>query len=343
MIGWYVHHHGFGHVTRMRAVQPHLTEPVTVFSSLAAPDGLPADVTWIRLEDDADPIPTPDGGRIDPAHRDPTAGGALHWAPLGHPGHRARLATIAGWIAENDVSAFVVDVSVEVTAFVRLLGVRTVVMAQPGDRTDAPHRLAHDLADRIVAPWAEGVIDAAALRERGDRVTYVGGISRFDGRAPVADGGNAVGGGGKRVLFLGRTLDDERVDATVAGLHARGWRADLAGARGYDARVDDVWSALGRSHVVVSAAGQNSIADLAAAGAAAVVIAQDRPFDEQRHTARVLAARGLALTAPDTVSPDALVDLIERAAASASGATDWTTWRVDGAARRAARAIEGTT
>ena len=104
--------------------------------------------------------------------------------------------------------------------------------------------------------------------------------------------------------------------------------------------MDDVWSALRRSTVVVSAAGQNSIADLAAAGVAAVVIAQDRPFDEQRHTARVIAARGLALTAPDTVSSDDLADLIERAATCVSGAPDWTSWRVTGAAQRAARAIE---
>ncbi|MEV8135392.1 glycosyltransferase [Microbacterium aurantiacum] len=339
MIGWYVHHHGFGHVTRMRAVQPYLTEPVTVFSSLAAPEGLPPDITWVRLDGDADPIPTPDGGEVDPAQLDPTARGALHWAPLGHPGHRARLATIAQWIAGNDVSTFVVDVSAEVTAFVRLLGVRTVVMAQPGDRTDAPHRLAYDLADRIVAPWAEGVIDAAALRDRGDRVAYVGGISRFDGRVSGARSEDPARGA-NRALFLGRTVDVTRLEATVAALHARGWLTDLAGARDDGDRVDDVWSALRRSTVVVSAAGQNSIADLAAAGVAAVVIAQDRPFDEQRHTARVIAARGLALTAPDTVSSDDLADLIERAATCVSGAPDWTSWRVTGAAQRAARAIE---
>ncbi len=40
-VGWYVHHHGAGHITRFLAVRPHLDAQVTVFSSLAAPDPLP--------------------------------------------------------------------------------------------------------------------------------------------------------------------------------------------------------------------------------------------------------------------------------------------------------------
>ena len=62
-IGWYVHHHGAGHRTRMAAVRPHLDD-VVVLSSL--PGG--ADDAWVHLAADDDGEP-----------RDVTAGGTLHW------------------------------------------------------------------------------------------------------------------------------------------------------------------------------------------------------------------------------------------------------------------------
>lgn len=334
MIGWYVHHHGWGHAARLLAVRPHLSDPVTVFSSMPRPAAVDDRTTWVRLPYDADPLREADGVER-PARElgDVTAGGALHWAPVGHPGHRRRLAMIADWIADTEVTAFVVDVSVEVTAFVRLLGVPTVVIAQPGDRTDAPHRLAYDLADRIVAPWAEGTIPAPALESHEDRVHRVGGISRHAGRLRAGD---ADAGDARRVLFLSRTLDDDRLQAATDLLVTDGWRVDTAGARDDD-RVDDVWPLLTRASVVVSAAGQNGVADLAAADARAVVVVQERPFSEQEHTGRALRAGGLAEVTAHDATPAHIVDLVHRAVSSTP---DWDVWQVHGAAARAAAVIE---
>lgn len=334
MIGWYVHHHGWGHMTRMQAIRPHLGDEVTVFSSLPEPGSLPPETIWVQLPSDSDAVVGPDGVSRE-AHQlgDVTAGGTLHWAPLGHPGHQARLAAIAEWVAIHPTSAFVVDVSVEVTILARLLGVPTISVAQPGDRTDAPHRLGYDLADRILAPWAPGTIPAKALVGREDRVRSVGAISRYDGRARTeADADDDV----RRVLFLGLALDPVRLAQTRELLSADGWVVESAGA-GSDDRIDDVWPLLRRATVVVSAAGQNSIADLAAADARAVVIAQERPFDEQREMARVLAAHGLAQTVAADASPAEVVDSIRRAADTAPR---WDVWQVSGSAARAAAAIE---
>ncbi|WP_455905506.1 glycosyltransferase [Microbacterium sp.] len=334
MIGWYVHHHGWGHMTRMQAIRPHLGDEVTVFSSLPEPGSLPPETVWVQLPSDSDAVVGPDGVSRE-AHElgDVTAGGTLHWAPLGHPGHQARLAAIAEWVAIHPTSAFVVDVSVEVTILARLLGVPTISVAQPGDRTDAPHRLGYDLADRILAPWAPGTIPAKALVGREDRVRSVGAISRYDGRARTdADADDDV----RRVLFLGLALDPVRLAQTRELLSADGWVVETAGA-GTDDRVDDVWPLLSRATVVVSAAGQNSIADLAAADARAVVIAQERPFDEQKEMARVLAAHGLAQTVAADASPAEVVDSIRRAADTAPR---WDVWQVSGSAARAAAAIE---
>ncbi len=330
MIGWYVHHHGYGHLSRLLAVRPHLRSRVAVFSSLPRPRTLDAATSWTQLPSDADVVTHADGSSLDPRDAEPTARGHLHWAPHGHPGHRARLATIAAAAAEDDLRVFVSDVSAEVAVFARLLGLLTVVVTQPGERTDAPHALAYDLADRILAPWAHGAVRADALTARGERVVWTGGISRFDGR------GTSPRSGERSVLLLGRTLDPEVREATSARLAARGWDVRAVGHDGAS-RVDDPWPLLSSSTVVVSAAGQNSVADLAAAGARAVVIAQDRPFDEQQHTATALERWGLARVAPADVAPDDLVALVERAA---DDTPDWTRWQTPGAARRFAEAIE---
>jgi hypothetical protein len=335
MIGWYVHHHGWGHMTRMQAIRPHLGDEVTVFSSLPEPGSLPPRTIWVQLPSDSDVVVGPDGVSRE-AHElgDVTARGTLHWAPLGHPGHQARLAAIAEWVAIHPTSAFVVDVSVEVTILARLLGVPTISVAQPGDRTDAPHRLGYDLADRILAPWSPGTIPAKALVGREDRVRSVGAISRYDGRARTE--ADADADDVRRVLFLGLALDPVRLAQTRELLSADGWVVESAGA-GSDDRIDDVWPLLSRATVVVSAAGQNSIADLAAADARAVVIAQERPFDEQSEMARVLAAHGLAQTVAADASPAEVVDSIRRAADTAPR---WDVWQVSGSAARAAAAIE---
>jgi len=338
LVGWYVHHHGAGHVTRFTAVRPHLAARVVVFSSLPAPAGLPADTEWVLLPRDDGPVASRsgDGADLDPRDASPTVRGLLHWAPLHHPGHAARLAAIAGWVGEHRPAAFVVDVSVEVALLVRLLGVPPVVVTQPGDRSDEPHLLAFRAAERVLAPWAPGLHASPALDVAADRVRTVGGISRFAGRPRAVPRAAPTG---PRVLVLpgggeggaGRLADDvARAEAATPGTS---WTL-LGGDAG--SWVDDPWELLSTADVVVTAAGQNSVADLAAAGARAVVVPQDRPFDEQGATARLLADRGLAVVVDGWPADEAWPALLDRALATTP---DWSTWQVEGAPARAAAVV----
>lgn len=331
-IGWYVHHHGRGHLTRLLAVAPHVDAEIACFSSLAEPPGLPANCSWTMLDRDDDPLPRVVGGGDgrDPATADPTAGGMLHWAPLRHPGHRARLAAIVAALAATPVDAFVVDVSAEVALLVRVLGVPPVLVTQPGVRDDPAHRLAFRAATAIVAPWPGDLMRPRHLAPFADRTVFTGGISRFAGR-PVGHGR----GDSRDVLVLsgGGGASATRADvARAASATGRTWRS-----LGGDAWTPDPWDDLTRADLVVSWAGQNAIADLAAAGTRAVVVPQPRPFGEQRATARALDRAGLAVTSPRWPDPGRWPALLERAALLRP---DWSRWNVDGAAERAARAIE---
>ncbi len=217
----------------------------------------------------------------------------------------------------------------EVATFARLLGIPVVVIALPGNRTDAPHVLVHTLADRIIAAWPRELRIPDWLRPHDHKTVYVGGISRFDGRrAPGHTAtGNVVVLSGAGGADAAQTMGAETADWTwLGGQHGR-W-------------ISDPWPHLAGADVIITHAGQNSIADTAAAGRPAIVIPQRRPFDEQHTTATVLDRHGLATVAYEWPELDGWSELIRRA--HGTGGEQWRRWHVQGAADRAAAAIEET-
>jgi hypothetical protein len=325
--GWYVHHHGHGHVSRLLAVRPHVPGEVVVFSSLPAPASLPPATEWVRLPED-DALEEHDGRVLDPHSAEPTANGRFHWAPHAHRGHRRRLAIIAA--RAEGLDAFVVDVSAEVAAFVRLLGLPLVLFTQPGTRDDAPHRLAFDVADRIVAPWPQGFHDTTVFGAAAPRLRTVGGISRHAGRARAA----VVPGSVLLLGGIGAPSDRAAVwESLVAGSPGTAWSSAgfLPGTF-----VADPWDAICSAELVVSAAGQNSVADVAAAGRPLVLVPQERPFGEQRTTATALDRAGLAVLLDGWPDAAALDDAIAR---TLDRPTRWSEWGTDDAARDAGTLI----
>ncbi|OKK21969.1 hypothetical protein AMK16_01610 [Streptomyces sp. CB00455] len=322
MIGYYVHHQGKGHLHRARCIAAHLTTPVTVLSSLTRPDSW--DGPWIDLPLDTTARPT-----------DATAGGRLHWAPVHHAGLRDRMGLIADWIRREAPALFVSDVSVEAATLARLMGTPVVVAAMRGDRRDAAHRLAYDLADALFAPWPRSAPEPGWPGHWRDKVHHTGAISRYDarqrpGRPP--DGREVVvmlGGGGADVT--GQDLADAAAATpdwkwTVLGGPGAGW-------------TEDPWPVLCRARVVVTHAGQNAIAECAAARVPAVVIPQSRPHGEQHATARALRAAGLATVCDTWPSARAWPGVLARAAAV--DGERWGLWSSGDGALRAAHLLTG--
>lgn len=325
MIGYYIHHHGFGHLARATSICEQLRRPVTALSSLDIPLPHPfAAVVNLPRDDQAAQV------------SQPTAHGALHWAPHHDKGFGARMDAIARWIADAQPEAFVTDVSVEIAAFVRLLGVPVIVMAIPGKRIDAPHLLAHRLADHIVAAWPGELSVPAWLRPHAAKTSFVGGISRFEGRIPCP---SERVGAQVRVLVLGGAggAFGSSVGDCAQACPGTTWTA-LGGTS--DRWADDPWQQICTADVIVTHAGQSCIADVAAARRRAVVVPYPRPFDEQLATAAVLRRHGLATVVQGWPHTAKWPDLLARA--KASDPRRWKDWQVVGAAARAATAIEST-
>ncbi|WP_330474475.1 glycosyltransferase [Terrabacter sp. C0L_2] len=289
MIGYYVHHQGLGHLTRLQAVAEHLRSPVTGLSSLPAPASW--DGPWVQLERDDALSPQ------QATSADATAHGVLHWVPRHDEGLAGRAAAVSAWIRRARPSLVVVDVSVEVALLSRLCGVPVVVLAMPGVRTDRTHALAYDVADALLAPWPDGAHTDGWPEAWRAKLWAVGGLSRFDGRRPagrLATSGRADVDVPRRVLLLWGGGGHGTSAAQVAAARAAtpGWEWV---ERGPGSPSPDLWSELATADVVVTHGGQNAVAEVAAARRPAVVVAQPRPFDEQVATARAVDRLGAAV------------------------------------------------
>lgn len=317
MIGYYVHHQGSGHLHRALAIARAWAADggeVTGLSSAPRPDGWPGPWVTLPLEDVTDPA----------VAEDPTAGGALHWVPRGDAGLLARQAAVSGWLAEARPRAVVVDVSAEVAWLVRLHGVPTVTVVQPGHRADPAHVAAYRSASALVAPWPA----AAEQRVAGGftprlpvdvrvRVRPVGAVSRLAGTAAGA------GEPGRAVVLQGRG-GDRLTDETAAELDRRlpRWRWTVLGGGG--TWVADPAAVLAAAEVVVTQAGLGSVADVAALRRPAVVVPSERPYGEQHCTAHVLGSGGWPVVVART-GAEALTEDVVAAAAALDGA-EWAGW-----------------
>jgi hypothetical protein len=328
MIAYYVHHHGSGHARRAGAITAHLRTPVVGLGTGPPPHGWPG--RWVALPDDA-------SGATD----DLTAGGTLHWVPRRHPGLRDRMRAIGSVLA--DAALLVVDVSVEVALLGRLHGVPVVVMAQPGDRTDRPHRLAYDLAERLLAPWPQRPSPDWPAAWAAKTV-HLGAVSRFDGR-PVAGPGDP-----RRVLAFwgsgGLDVGPDEMRAAAAATPAWSWDvigppADTDGPANLRWRgwVEDVWPELSTAGVVVTHTGQNALAEVAAARRPAVLVPQRRPHGEQVASGDALRRAGLGVVVPAWPAPAEWPGLL--AEAQARGGAAWKQWSPGDGAARAAAVLDG--
>lgn len=322
MIGYYAHHQGAGHVTRLQSIAAHLEQEVVWgLSSLPRPPTWSG--PWTHLAHDDAP-----GAEMS---MDVTAGGVLHWAPLGHPGLSHRMSQLAEWVHRHRPRLLVVDVSVEVALFARLMGVPTVVVALPGLRTDRVHQLAYDSASALLAPWPEAAHGHDWPAHWSQKVWCVGGISRFDGREPLPQPGPRTR---RRVLVVwgsgGRSVHDAAVAEAAAATPGWEWVERHPGS----APAVDLWADLGAADVVVCHGGQNAVAEVAAARRPAVVVAQDRPFGEQEATVAALERLGLAVGLSQWPPADQWVALVERAARL--DGDGWGRWSSGAGARQAA-------
>lgn len=303
VVGYYVHHAGSGHGHRAGVLAARLAHDgisVTGLSSLPRPSSWGGD--WLQLpsDDDGDP-------------REVTARGHLHWAPLRHEGTRARAAAISAWLEAARPDLVVVDVSVEVLLLTRLHGIPAVAVVLPGRRDDPAHLLGLGVAEALVGFWpraARGMTPGLPA-DLADRLVPVGALSRHPVR-PVLRSQPHEGERTVALLLGSGGHDVGPDDVRTAEQATPHWHWTVLGAD-RDTWVEDPSAALAGADVVVTHAGQNALAETAAARRPAVVLPQARPHDEQSTTGAVLADGWPAVVRTTWPDPEEWTGVLDRA------------------------------
>lgn len=309
MIGYYVHHHGAGHLFRARAIAAAMQCPVTLIGTGLANMGLP---DAIDLSDDR----LSDGAAFDGRDAAITRPDALHYAPVNHPAIRARVAAIAEWIRDARPSLMVVDVSVEVAMLARLSSVPTIYVRLNGDRSDPAHLDAFRGAVALLAPFDcrldhPNVPDWVAAKTH-----YCSGlgpesaVTSSDRKGllfVLGRGGEPVDG--SRFVAIARANPD--LEIAVAGaltdwpvcppnLRLLGW-------------TDHVASAIAQSACVAGAAGDGLVGQILATSSPFICIPEPRPFGEQHGKAAALGALDAAVVLNAWPPPQRWTALVEEA------------------------------
>lgn len=324
MIGIYVHNRGRGHLHRVLPVTDALRErgyEVTLLVSGPLDDSLrPAGIRVLHL---------PFGAEV----QDDADGPAL----------AARRAAV-GWIDQERPCAFWVDSSTGMSLAARMTGIPVVSTLPPGVREDEPHRLSVRAAQGLIAAWPPGVHEATLARTE-NRVSEIGGVSRFERREreprdrrrrPRVVHLNGSGTGGDHRFW-------RAVRTTADDLGVAEW-LEVGGPDGQ--WHEDPWPELCSADVVVTGAGQASVADAACADVPLVVVPGRRPYGEQDATADALGPIPGASVMRYGDGPTAVAQAVRRQLdrsrdGESAGIRSW--WGVDGAASRAAEVIRATT
>ncbi|BBF70914.1 MULTISPECIES: glycosyltransferase [Sphingomonadaceae] len=305
-IGYYVHHHGAGHLARANAIAAASDWPVVLLGTGIGDRGI--DLSDDRL------IPGGFDG-LDGAGDRPEA---LHYAPLDHEGIRSRIAKVSEWIAVARPALMVVDVSVEIAMLARLASVPVVYVRLNGDRSDPPHAQAFASAHALLAPFHETFERSETPDWVRAKTRYLPGITPVPFKAGVeADrilivvGRGGVPGNSAWIADAARACPHKswRVIGPVtpparcpSNLIFAGW-------------VDDPASEIARAACVIGAAGDGLVGAVLAADRSFICLPEDRPFGEQFATAQALERLGAAIVLKQSPQPVEWPDLIEREAA----------------------------
>lgn len=287
-IGYYVHHHGAGHLTRARVIREATSLPVTLLGSRIGADG-------IVLTDDRR------GDGFDGLDQAANCPNTLHYAPLDHDGIRSRVARISEWIAHARPLLMIVDVSVEVAMLARLASVPVLYVRLNGQRSDPAHLEAFRGAQALIAPFAQAMEDPATPDWVRAKTNYAPGLSpalaapgapRDTVLVIVGEGGTSLTAAA--IADAARACPD-RTWRVVGNLPApSNCPGNLMFAGWTDAMADEV----AKASVVVGAAGDGVVGLVMAADRPFVCIPEPRPFGEQHATASGLQRMGAAIVRP---------------------------------------------
>ena len=317
-LGYYIHLHGKGHAQRAKAIAQNLSLPITFIGTEVSRSDWTGVDNYQLLD-----LP-PD--RVEyvcdlPINRDCQTY-SFHYAPYYSDNYRQRATAIARWVEQIKPVAVVVDVSAEITQYLRLLGVPVISVRQHGDRGDLPHLCGYDAAYKLFAPYPEIFELAGIPGWIRDKTIYAPGFSRYSQRQDTklsarkqlnipldrevvlvinGRGGAkhalakinaaAIATPHKQWLVVGQT---ESIDFNLSSnVTLVGW-------------CQDTYVYLKAADMAIASGGHNTVMEIGTAQIPFLCIPEPRPFNEQQIKAELLKKLGLCLVAQTFPTPNTI-------------------------------------
>ena len=309
-IFYFVHAHGSGHRATFNMLYPALAIffkviAITTNNEISGYLQKKHNVQVLEL-----PPKYPPGYEI-PEH---TFSKAFEVTPYAiEPAGRAK--ALAEAIEHYKPKALYCDGVPELAIMVRGMGVPVILVHLPGKVTNDPTQVfAHELADHIVAHFPSSL--EQEYYPFASKTYYSGYISQYAGcelkSSDLSDINNItilLGYDNYDESVLKNITKDQKTKFTIVG-NKRDYDLDkncrLLGL------VKNIREAIS-GEVVISAAGQNTVAELLSLGKRLILLPEPRPYDEQVVHAEVLANQNVALLAQETFSAEQWQEMLHRA------------------------------
>ena len=311
-IFYFVHAHGNGHRATFNLLYPALSVyfkviAITTNTKMTGYLNHKYDVQVLEL-----PPKYPSGYEI-PEH---TFSKAFEVTPYEiEPAVRAKV--LAAAIEEYGPKAFYCDGVPELAIMVRGMGVPVVLVHLPGNCMNDPTQVfAHELADHIVAHFPASLEQAdyqfaSKTYYSGYMSKYADHIFKQKGSPDNCNVTVLLGYDNYDQSVLENITEDQNIQFTIIGNKQEYHLGRNCTQLG---RVTDIQKSI-VGDVVISAAGQNTIAELLSLGKTLILLPETRPYDEQAVHANILASQNVVLLAEETFNAEQWQNVLQKAKA----------------------------
>ena len=323
-LGYYIHLHGKGHAQRANEIAQHFSFPVTFIGTGISQHDWGGVKDYQTLELPADKLEyVPDL----PINRDCQTY-SFHYAPFYSDSYRQRVVKIADWVEKTKPVAVIVDVSAEISQYLRLLGVPVIAVRQHGDLSDYPHLAGYDAAYKLLAPYPEILEFSTVPSWIREKTIYAPGFSRYSQRVlNRSDARKALNIPSDRqvVLVLNGKGGNAHSLLNIAAAAAATpeWLWLVVGKIDSDCNIlpnnlqavgwcEDTYPYLKAADVAIASGGHNTVMEIGTAGIPFICIPEYRPFDEQQIKAQILQKLELCILLESFPSVKAIGEILER-------------------------------
>jgi UDP-N-acetylglucosamine:LPS N-acetylglucosamine transferase len=306
---YFVHTHGAGHRATFQMLYPALQQTFNVVA-LTTNDAVYTD---LRQNQKLTVIKLPSKSPANAPALEHTFSKAFEATPYATEA-ADRAGALVEIIKRYKPVALYCDGLPELAIMARSMGVPVVLVHLPGNAMADPTQVfAYKLADHIVAHFPEVLEQPHYAFE--DKTFYSGYMSRYANQEPAVDTeDNSV----ISVLMGYDNYDDKVVknmtaDAKHTFVIIGNHHNYLLGRHCHQlGRITDVAAAI-KGNIVITAAGQNSVAELISLKKRLILLPESRPYDEQLMSALALVKNGSALLADTSYTAEDWLKVIKQA------------------------------